>query len=93
MRERGSLRLQETLRQVRILRDRACSKRSWQEYVELCRLEEGCASLSASPGEAHAEVLPWIIRRSEHACVTDVLQLFGAECYRNAARSLLSAGV
>ena len=51
-RERGSLRLQETLRQVRFVSDCACCQRGWQGDAEDCCLEEGYVLPCGSPGEA-----------------------------------------
>ena len=51
-RERGLLRLQEMLRQVRFVRDCACCQMGWQGDAEDCRLEEGYVLPCGSPGEA-----------------------------------------
>ena len=47
----GSLRLQETLRQVTVVRDCAYCQRGWQGDAEYCRLEKGCVLLCRLPRE------------------------------------------
>ena len=69
--------MQETLRQVRLVRDCAYCQRGWQGDTEYCRLKEGCFFFFAVwiTGRGVSES-PWIAIAggSEHVRSTDVPQ-------------------
>ena len=73
LRERGSLRLQEALRQVRLVRDCAYCQRGWQGNAEYCHLKEGCTLLLWITGRGVSES-PWIAGGSERVHSTDMPQ-------------------